>query len=224
MNKTDVLLIKKALLISALREAEAFERLPDAEFVPSEEHKKRMQVIINGESKAGTGVGINRKRLAVAMIAAAIIVSLLTACAVIKPIRNFFIEIFEEYISLAFESNENSGATTIEKYYKLTFIPEGFECVSERRSISKLRLKYESQENLLIFEQTLYSNGFLKIDHKDAKIENIVINGIEMTSFTKNGQTSLYWEDGTYVFSLSFPECLTDDEVEKIINGITEEE
>ena len=183
-----------------------------------------MEEILHGKAKPSTYEDIKRKRLAVAMIAVAIIVSLLTACTVIKPIRNFFIEIFEEYISLAFESNENSNATAIEKYYKLTFIPEGFECVSEKRNISKLRLKYESQENLLIFEQTLYSNGFLKIDHKDAKIENIVINGIEMTSFTKNGQTSLYWEDGTYVFSLSFPEYLTDDEVEKIIKGITEEE
>ena len=83
---------------------------------------------------------------------------------------------------------------------------------------------YNENNNQLTFYQTLCLNGGIEIDYKNAEISTFVVNGLEVNSFTKNGQRNFYWEDGTYVFSLSFPEYLTDDEVEKIIKGITEEE
>ena len=58
--------------------------------------------------------------VAVAMIAAAIIVSLLTACATIKPIRNFFFEVFDEYFSFTAAPEENYNEYKIENYYILS--------------------------------------------------------------------------------------------------------
>lgn len=221
MNRKDMALIKQALAISARKETEAFESLPEVEFTPSESYKSKMEEILHGKAKPSTYEDIKRKRLAVATIAVAIIVSLLTACTAIKPIRNFFVEIFEEYVNLKFKADPENNK--IQSYYKLEYVPNGYLKVFDNKALLNKIEQYEKDCMQLHFEQSLLVNGNFKIDYKDAQIENIVINEIEITGFTKNGQRSLYWEDGTYFFTLTFPQSLPDEEIEKIIAGITAE-
>ena len=221
MNRKDLAVIKQALAISAQKETEAFESLPEVEFTPSESYKSKMEEILHGKAKPSTYEDIKRKRLAVATIAVAIIVSLLTACTAIKPIRNFFVEIFEEHVNLKFKADSENNK--IQSYYKLEYVPNGYLKVFDNKALLNKIEQYEKDCMQLHFEQSLLVNGNFKIDYKDAQIENIVINEIEITGFTKNGQRSLYWEDGTYFFTLTFPQSLPDEEVEKIIAGITAE-
>ena len=82
---------------------------------------------------------------------------------------------------------------------------------------------YNKNNEELTFYQMLCLNGGFEIDYKNTEINTVIIKDHEMMSFTKNNQKILYWEDGTYIFSLAFPESLPDEEVEKIIAGITAE-
>ena len=223
MNRENIALIKRAFAISARQEAEAFEALPEVEFAPSESYQNKIREILQHNVESRTYGVVKRKRLAVAMIAAAIIVSLLTACAAIKPIRNFFFEVFDEYFSFTAAPEENYNEYKIENYYTLKYIPNGFNLLFESKQTSKQMICYNENNNQLTFYKTLCLNGGIEIDCKNAEISTFVVNGLEVKSFTKNGQRSLYWEDGTYFFTLTFPQSLPDEEVEKIIAGITAE-
>ena len=224
MNKKDMVLIKKALTISAQKEIKALELLPEVKFTPSESYKNKMQEILRDRAECCTYEEIKRKKLAVAMIAAVIIVSFLTACAVIKPIRNFFVETFDEYFSFTAVHKEDYSESQIENCYTLKYVPDGFILSLDSNKTSKHMICYNKNNEELTFYQMLCLNGGFEIDYKNTEINTVIIKDHEMMSFTKSNQKILYWEDGTYIFSLAFPESLPNEEVEKIIAGITAEE
>ena len=223
MNRKDMVLIKKALTISAQKEIKVLELLPEVKFTPSESYKNKMQEILRDRAECYTYEGIKRKKLAVATIAAVIIVSFLTACAVIKPIRNFFIETFDEYFSFTAVHKEDYSESQIENCYTLKYVPDGFILSLDSNKTSKHMICYNKNNEELTFYQMLCLNGGFEIDYKNTEINTVIIKDHEMMSFTKNNQKILYWEDGTYFFTLTFPQSLPDEEIEKIIAGITAE-
>ena len=112
MTKNMNSLIKEAFLAYEYRYAEGMEKQAADDVSPSEEFRARMRVLISNP-EAATKIRNPGKRTIALLIAAAVLISLLTACACIHKIRGFIVEFYEDHIRIS-KHDDNSDQSNIE--------------------------------------------------------------------------------------------------------------
>ncbi len=158
------------------------------------------------------------------LIAAAVLL-LLTACAAYiyrDDIKGLFVECLNDHDKVcAGETLDNSEHESIRNVYYLSYIPEGYELVESEVNSTKAFYKYENAAgNTFIYSQkTTLTNGY--IDRKSAKA--ICLNGIDYAVYyLHTSQSHRYsWYDGKYYNEIVLSDDILDDELEKIIDGIS---
>ena len=159
-----------------------------------------------------------------ALIAALIAVSLaMSVSAIREPIINFFVEIYDSFISI-FVDAPAPASIAIEEKYELGYLPEGFELVEEKEWNSSNEKIYSDGNKQIKFVQLSYSSELgveIALDNNESNAKYIDISGNSIVYTQKNNSTTLVWIKDEYVFKLVFNFEITEDEWIRIVEFIS---
>lgn len=222
MNKYEKYALKCALIEVEELRINALLRLPAL----SPENPERYKVILNSII-TGNDERINEKKqkritlrrgICVAVLMIAI---LITMASCIKPIRDYFINIFEEYWSFTITDNSSNAEEGADIVYLPDSVPEGYELVdSSINGKSHETLWLNADGSFINLSQSSSDSLNVSIDNKGAEKDTVIIKGKEISVFKKNGQMLLIWSSDDYLFTLTCPESLSWEEIEALIVGI----
>lgn len=222
MKKEERALIEKVLLDVAKIEIFAAKKLPDAHVRHSDEYIRRVDTLIEEEKKCRKPIPASRK-IAVILVAALLLVALSVATvAFVEPVREFFVEIFDDFINLSID--DRTGKTKIEHNYYMSYLPAGYEKTSSSPSAGVIQTFYSNGERTIVFQQTLINQSESTLDNEDAMYTVHTIDGKTVHSVQKYRTYILTWIDGDYIFTLSSPDSLEWSEIEKMVLGIAPKE
>ena len=219
MNKTNEALFKQALMEGLSNRIDRVIESCTETVVPSRRHRAAMRAIINGRTAPRRAFSPCMKRVAAILVA---VMLLLAGCAVIyrEQICNFIEEIYESFVKISCSEDEGDGAQ-IENVYELTYLPEGYSFKEEVVAFGVMRSVFcDTNGDTIIFEQqTLDSAKFY------ADIENgytKIFDVIDYDLYHKRNKDHSYyiWNDGEYSFALISKMELSNEELQKIIDGI----
>lgn len=164
-----------------------------------------------------------KKKILYALIAALIAVSLtMSVSAIREPIINFFVEIYDSFISIFVDAPAPASIPIAEKY-ELGYLPEGFELVEEKEWNASCDKTYSDGNRRIKFVQVLLSSEMLSdiaLDNNDSNVEYMQINGSKVIYMQKNNSTNTAWIMDEYIFKISFNFTITQDDCVKIIESV----
>ena len=164
-----------------------------------------------------------KKKILYAAIAALVAISLaMSVSAIREPIINFFVEIYDSFISI-FVDAPAPASVAIEGKYELGYLPEGFELVEEKEWNTTNEKTYSDGNKRIKFCQIPYSNELFRellIDNNDSNIEYIELKGGRIIHAQKNDMISLLWSDDKYILKVTLNFIVDKDECIKIIESI----
>ena len=191
----------------------------------SPRHVKRMAKILSMNPDRTFAFGKPRRRALVAIILAAAL--LLTGCAVYvyrDVIGDFIVTAFERYFDITIDNNTDDydSPQKIEEKYTLGYVPEGYAFV---RTFDTPRLYKQIWKNdfgdELVFEQSAIGAA-LSINSELGDSEILDLCG--RTVYYRNIEKPCYlWSDGKYYMILYVSEDLSQEDFEKILQGIKTE-
>jgi hypothetical protein len=165
-----------------------------------------------------------KKKILYAAIAALVAISLaMSVSAIREPIINFFVEIYDSFISI-FVDAPAPASIAIEEKYELGYLPEGFELVEEKEWNSSNEKMYSDGNKQIKFVQLSYSSELgveIALDNNESNAKYIDINGNSIVYTQKNNSTTLVWIKDDYVFKLVFNFEITKDEWIRIVEFIS---
>lgn len=149
-----------------------------------------------------------RKILCACIIILIIMLSLLSVGAVRDAIAGFFVEHFSDHDTISVISEtEAKRPTKIEKVYVPTYIPKGFELMDEDISDAGVTLIFVNGNDTIIYNQYLADRIGVGIDneHSTKTVEEIDDQKyfINTSKIEDDIHTSIYWDNGEYLFELS---------------------
>ena len=209
-NTREEFLLKQAV---AAYVEEEMTRLPSDEEIGvhqfSPEFERKMEKLLRHEHRPhrillhSTG-----KRVAVlAAVIALLAASMLSVGAVRESIVSFFTQVYEEFTAIIFDQPEETGRTyeadSIDAI-EVTYIPEGFELISESKNDRSYRVEYTSDEGkMLIISQSVLGNTRSILDTEDIVTENVFVHGCEAIYSENKGFGTLIWNDNKQRFYIS---------------------
>ena len=185
----------------------------------SEKHYSKLSNIL------GVSVGSARrfsKRLLAAILVA---VFLLTGCTVYAyrtEIKEFFVEIYEKYIRVTYDTDANTVmGKSIEKVYKATYIPEGYELVEESNTSLHVYYKWtDLNGNSITLQQKILDGTDFYVDAEQGLTESINCNKYKVYCRFIDNSYHYIWHDEHYALTLKSTVRLDKDKLIEIINGI----
>ena len=164
-----------------------------------------------------------KKKILYAVIAALVAISLaMSVSAIREPIINFFVEIYDSFISI-FVDAPAPASIAIEEKYELGYLPEGFELVDEKEWNVSCDKTYSDGNRRIKLVQVLLSSEMLSdiaLDNNDSNVEYMQINGSKVIYMQKNNSTNIAWIMDEYIFKISFNFTITQDDCVKIIESV----
>ena len=205
MSEFDAIL-KRALIQIYNEKTEILER--EAEVRPrhvfSEEFEQRIRAIC-GAGKirvAGPGRHKLRKVLLVAALVALIAMMSVLAYAITHPEIIYRIQKGEISWSLLFNQKDPDGLAVRFKTIKPD-TPEGYHITNEEDYKLQYNLQYEGgQGKIIMYSQHSVKNMRMGIDAEGSSIKKTHINGYEAITTEKDGNYTIVWNDGFYIFTL----------------------
>jgi hypothetical protein len=166
----------------------------------------------------------NNKHIAIKiLIAAAITISIMTTLiACVKPLRNFFIEIFDIAIDInGFENTEIPNKTSIEEVYIPNFINEHFMLAMEDYNESNTTLVWLTDDAYIMFQQLLNDGTNISIDkNENTSYGYKTLNNIEIFFTCTDGAININWNQHGYLFHISCPDSLSWEWIEEAITSL----
>lgn len=142
-----------------------------------------------------------RKRLAVG-VAAILVLSFTTAMAV-PPVREkvfeFVTEVYDQFTHIFFNGSENTDENTGLRQSIPTYIPEGFELVTEDLD-SIILLVYEKEAENITYEQIPIKDASMHINTEGVELEELEFKGLPAIYYSNQGQQNLMWYDEEYLY------------------------
>ncbi len=158
------------------------------------------------------------------LIAAAVLL-LLTACAAYiyrDDIKGLFVECLNDHDKVCAEkAAEGFDAKFLEDVYYLTYVPEGYELVESEINSMKTYYKYSKGNESVTYIQ----NNTLTNEYVDRQSANVVcLNGVDFDIYYLYTEpfNCYTWFDGDYYNELVLNQLISDEELAKIISGISE--
>ena len=182
-------------------------------------HQVRMKQIISRKYERQLKLKSSRKKIIIAIIAAALV--LLTGCTLYiyrNEIGNFIETIYQDFGNIRHKDAMDESAN-IEREYQMTYVPEGYELVSKKSRPTFVLYEWADKEgNYINFTQTLIGQAFFGFDFEDGKSE--IISRYNIYHRESNGVHFYLWENDIYVISLYSSTDLGENELIKIVDGI----
>ena len=223
-KKTEKNLLRDAFVDAMLREVDRDLEKCEESPICSPEHYKRMSEIVGFDvTKPRRKPKIStRTKIAIAIIAAAVVA--LTSCVAAiyhRQIGNFIEEFYEKYIKVHSADETTTAPTEIEDVYTLTYLPDGYELIEKEINESFVFHKYRNNfGDLIIFVQSINNKTNLFVDSENGDTTIIYQPNLSVYLRTIENKNYYRWRDKAYTFSICTNNVLTNIEVTKIIDGI----
>ena len=210
-SKNDALTEKDKNLIEAMQmfEKDWIATYPDelelaGKFTYSKRHTKRMNRMLKNHDSLFYRATCTPKR----QIAAAILIVLISFNTVMvtsvearAAVMNFFVTVYETFSDVLFPND--SAPTTIENYYKPSYVPEGYVVDTVEDIDIEFWIDYVNGNGEIIsFVQATLNNADLGVDTENTEFEIITISGVEGIIVYNKAYYSLHWSSDEYRFSL----------------------
>ena len=217
MDKSNLELFKQALNEAV---SNKFDKMADEcteEIVYSEKHKLSMRTIIYGKADTKRVWSPKMKSIIAILIAVAL---LLTSCGII--FRNEIREVFEEFfVKLTYDGDDES-AESIKDVYCLGYVPEGYALKRESATDLYNKYKFENQNgDFIIFEQRAINLSEFYIDIEQGYSQINEIENYYIYYRLANGYHCYVWNYEDYNIKMKCSLQLSNDEIIKIIEGLT---
>ena len=210
-------LIKSELYLIACDEASRFDSYPEVPFIPSDDFKTKMNVLIEKmRKKEASFVRMNFKKILIAATVTITIIMLFVACTFVPQIKDFFVKVLENHTLLEFEG-ENQNLDIV---YKLYYTPHGYELTNESKDSLHASYMYKNKNDMITFKQTPLLQIGITMDTEENEYTTCNIDGYKVYKASRNGYYVFAWINDNYSFSLTCPTSIPWDEVERIILGI----
>ena len=217
MDKSNLELFKQALSEAVSNKFDNMAASCTEEIVCSEKHNLSMRAIVYGKGDTKLAWSPRMKRIIAILVATAL---LLTSCGII--FRNEIREVFKEFFaSITFEGDE-SNVDTIDEVYQLKYVPDGYSLVEER--IASIIVFYKFTDingNDLVFEQNVIDGITFAIDSENGYSKILTVNTYDIYYRRTSASHFYIWNDNYYSLLIRSSAELTNEELIKIINGIT---
>ncbi len=217
-------MLREAVVRADIRELEALPADYEIEHEFSKRFERRMKKLVR-RSKTGNQAGrvVFLRRRAVAL-AAAIVILLATAMsvsAVRAAVFEFITEAYEKFTHIFFEESPPSQESADElSIRRPSFIPEGFELVSEKMA-GPVLLVYEKGSDYISYSQQCLENVSININTEGVKLEELEFKGLPAKYYSNQGVQNLLWHDDKYMYMVSsVPSTLDRDIVFKIAESV----
>ena len=225
MTKYEINILRKALLKVEQKELNYFKNLPRQEVEFSEEFESKIQ---NLAKKRKTFIWQATKTVPrrVALIFAAVIMTfclMMTISAIRIPVVNFFVNIYEEFISIFIDEEE--GYVPPEKIETIALPSYMFigYTLDDSQNYGKDAESFWSNENgdvVILYQQVLETEFQSFIDNQDLEFQQENTESITLHYSIKNRYYQIFWSKNGYLFSLTCPENIPLKEVKEMIISI----
>lgn len=213
MNSNQVAIIKRALTEIKLLEIKKFEDLPNIDAKYSDKYNKNISALIQKQKHMSI-----KNRIAIVIIAAVLIVTFaVPAFAYEKQIREFFIDIGENFTRL-FSEDKKSG--TVERIYYATWLPDGYEQVELNNYEIAVTTVWASDNNKIILEQLATGSTSIRLDTENTYYQVTQIGSKTIHYAIKNDTYSITWIEEHYTFTLSCHNSIHWEDVKRIITSL----
>ena len=228
MTKIELDTLKKALYIAGRNEVGAYKALPDESVVFSKEFEEKIRSI-NKRRKTFyyRATKTTPRKIAIILVAAIITITMaMSISAIRKPILNFFTSIYESFITIFVEADEELELpTSIEQMYKPTYLPEEYiEISSENYEFEAISMWMKNASAIILSQNIISEETKISIDNKETDYQTATISGNSVYYYNKDGYYYLIWSNDYYIFSLTAPSDIPFDEIKNIISSLEETE
>lgn len=216
-------LLKQALHLYVLEASGQYDFVSSLDITFSPEFEEKMERLIKRRRKPFYYL-FNTVAKRVACIIAALIIAMVSTVLSVDALRNcvknFFVEVYEKFSTVFFQK-DSSAPDTIEVYYSLSYIPEGYEKSEIERNTLRNRIKYKSKYGKeIVYKQTIFSQK-ADIDTENGETEEIG-NGLYIYQ-EKFQQQMYYWSDGNYQFLIRAHDDISKEELLKMADSLKAE-
>lgn len=163
------------------------------------------------------------KRIVAAIVAVMLVVGGgIGVYAFREPIVKFITEIKDKFVEIFFgEADISKAPTEIKTVYTLGYVPDGYVLESRENKIIQSETVWSKGEDKIILMQRLLSNN-LTLDNEESDFRILYADDFQIVVIYKNGDKTLYWNNGIYSFNLKLTDSISDEESLKIIKSITQ--
>lgn len=224
MASGEMLLLQKALWEASANvyERELAECEQDAKC--SRQHYAKMKKILGVAILPATSRKMQIKRRIIAALIAAVL--LLTGCttyAYREEIRAIIETIFDNHVEIKYNDKEQStSADTIDKYYILGYVPDGYELTKTYEQPSQTKYKWSnSNGEYIILEQCHVDSALFVMDNEVEDWKVVQIGNHKMQHRVSDVYYYL-WNDGVYAYRLTTSVLWEEQELLRIIDNLQE--
>ncbi len=164
-----------------------------------------------------------RGRLTALLVAAALLV--LSACTVYAyrgMIQKLLVEECGWSLRLFYPESRPFTDVGMAEYYTLGYVPQGYELVKSHQETVVNSMLWKNEEgSVLIWEQMYCYGAMYTLDAEKGESRILKSENGEREIYCRTSEAHTYiWNDGTYSFSLTASEPLSDAELNRILDGI----
>jgi hypothetical protein len=137
-----------------------------------------------------------------------------------EPIAEFIAEIKDKFVEIFFgEADISKAPTEIETVYTLGYVPDGYTLESSENMRIRATTIWSNGEDEVVLWQYLISNKET-FDNEISDYKTIWISDIKLNYIEKYEDKYFYWNNAEYVFELSVPNNISNDECIDIIESL----
>ncbi len=161
------------------------------------------------------------KRLLTAFLAAVLLVCGAVGISAAKePLRDFAFDICQGFVELFF--GEKSPVPN-ETEYTLSVLPEGYTLCSEYRGENEYKRIWANENGDIILLLQLPLDAKTTLDTENSAQKTLDIGGTTAICFEKHDKRIFYWYSESYVFTLTVPASLSEEEGLALIRSLRAE-
>lgn len=218
MTKADLAIIKRALLMVAIEENKAIDRLIAAAPTPPDSLCRRCDTRAKEIIREQKTAFPTRKVIAV-LIAATLIISMLGVIvyAARDKIGGFFVDVYEKFVELTTGDEQVTGVSPSDVL--IEYIPEGYVKANQNLGIASGQIDWKKGTSGITLQITVSTNISNIVDNENSGLSAIEVGELTVFRTEKYGQIGARWTDGKIVYMLSAT-GVDWDEMVKIIEGI----
>jgi hypothetical protein len=199
-------MLREAVVRADIRELKAMPADHEIEHEFSKRFERRMgKLIRRGKTGSPAGGAVFLRRRAVALAAAIVILlaSAMSVSVVRAAVFEFITEAYEKFTHIFFEESPPSQESADElSIRRPSFIPEGFELVSEKTA-GPVLLVYEKGSDYISCSQQRLEDVSLHVNTEGAELEELEFKGLPAKYYSNRGVQNLLWYDGEYLYMVS---------------------
>lgn len=140
------------------------------------------------------------KRATIAIIVAAILLSMTVVTLAATLGKEFIIKHFSGYAAVEVEDGKEDVKSV--NSFDLGYIPKGFSKIDE--FITKETISYSYSKNELWFNISKSKiSGSMTFDEEENSVEKIVVDNTEYLFQTSDESSGLIWNDGFYIYEIN---------------------